>query len=108
LDGLDELNVLKCEQINICTGFIFRKAKEMLRELGYNVQEVKITGKTQELAEEEFLKSLEKRGVESIEKLRNIRSFKKFLKWVHEDLENRERFVKTGWKKWEEHRENGI
>ncbi len=105
LEGLDELEVLKSEPIHICTGYIFKSAKEILEELGYTVKEVKIIGETQKLAEEEFFKSLEKRGIGITEKLRDIRSFPKFLQWVHEDLETREKYVKTGWKKWKELRE---
>lgn len=106
LEGLDELAAPESEPIHICTGYIFKTAKETLRDLGYTVKEVKITGKTQELAEEEFLNSLEKRGVGAKENLRDIRSFPKFLQWVHEDLKKREKYVKTGWKKWRDHRES--
>jgi hypothetical protein len=105
LDGLDELEVPITEPVHICTGYIFRKAKETLRELGYIVKEVKIVGRTQKFAEEEFLKSLEEMGVGIVEKLKEIRSFKGFLNWVHEDLENREKYVKTGWKRWKKHRD---
>ncbi|MBD3207685.1 hypothetical protein GF319_15255 [Candidatus Bathyarchaeota archaeon] len=106
LDGLDELEVPITEPIHICTGYIFKKAKETLNELGYFVKEVKIMGRTQELAEEEFLKSLEKIGVGMVENLRDIRSFNGFLNWVREDIEKRENYVKTGWKRWKEHRES--
>jgi hypothetical protein len=105
LEGLDELEVPKSEPIHICTGYIFKSAKEILEDLGYSVKEVKIIGETQEQAEEEFLKSLEKRGIGVAENLRNIRSFPKFLQWVQENLEYREKYVKTGWEKWKELRE---
>jgi hypothetical protein len=105
LEGLDELEVPKSEPIHICTGYIFKSAKEILEDLGYSVKEVKIIGETQEQAEEEFLKSLEKRGIGVTENLRNIRSFPKFLQWVNENLESREKYVKTGWEKWKELRE---
>ncbi len=62
--------------------------------------ERRITGATQELAEEEFLKSLSRLGVGDPEEVAEMRSFDAFLDWVLEDLEERERFVKTGWKAW--------
>ena len=104
LNGIDELNIRKSESLHICTGYIFTSAKETLREIGYNVVESRITGRTQELAEEEFLKSLKRLGLGSIDYLRKIRSFNGFLKWVKEDLPGRERYVKTGWKSWVKHR----
>ena len=105
LNGIDELGIKRSEPLHICKGYVFTSAKETLREMGYKVVESKITGKTQELAEEEFLKSLERLGLGSIDRLREIRSFKGFLSWVKEDLPYREKYVKTGWKSWVKHRE---
>ena len=105
LEGIDELNIRKSEPLHICTGYIFTSAKETLREMGYKVVESKITGRTQELAEEEFLKSLERLGLGDAKSLGEMRSFNGFLKWVKEDLPRRERYVKTGWKSWDKHRE---
>ncbi|MBN2335012.1 hypothetical protein JXL21_05590 [Candidatus Bathyarchaeota archaeon] len=104
LEGIDALNVERNEPLHICTGYIFTSAKETLRELGYTVKEVKITGATQELAEREFIASLVRLGVGSRGETAEMRSFEGFLEWVHEDLGGRERFVKTGWKSWEKHR----
>jgi hypothetical protein len=105
LEGIDELDVEQGETLHICTGYIFSSAKETLTELGYKVKEVKITGATQELAERTFVESLVRLGVGSHEEVSEMRSFDGFLEWVHEDLEHRERFVKTGWKSWSKHRE---
>jgi hypothetical protein len=105
LEGIDELGVTPGEPLHICTGYVFSSAKETLRELGYRVKEVKITGATQELAERAFVESLVGLGVGRIGEVAGMRSFDGFLEWVHEDLEQRERFVKTGWKSWAKHRE---
>ena len=105
LDGLDDLDVQKTEPIHICTGYIFEKAEETLRELGYKVTEVKIEGKTQDLAERTFIESLVRQGIGSFSEIASMRSFNGFLAWVKEDLPHRERYVKTGWKNWEKHRD---
>jgi hypothetical protein len=88
----------------MCTGFILSNAYETLKELGYKVIPVKITGATQDIAEEEFIKHLERFGVQ-IEEAKKVRSYNGFLTWLKENLEDRERFVKTGWKRWKHIRE---
>jgi len=105
LEGLDALSVEKTEPIHICTGYIFEHAKDTLRELGYKVTEVKIEGKTQDLAEKTFIQSLVKQGIGPFNEVAAMRSFNGFLAWVKEDLAHRERFVKTGWKNWVKHRD---
>jgi len=105
LEGIDELGVARGESLHICTGYIFSSAKETLMELGYRIKEVKITGATQELAEKTFVESLVRLGVGGYREIEGMRSFDGFLDWVHDDLEHRERFVKTGWKSWAKHRE---
>lgn len=105
LEGIDELGVEQGEPLHICTGYVFSSAKETLMELGYRIKEVKITGSTQELAEKTFVESLVRLGVGGHSEIEGMRSFDGFLEWVHDDLEHRERFVKTGWKSWAKHRE---
>ena len=105
LEGVDELGVAPGEPLHVCTGYVLSSAKETLRELGYRVRDVKITGATQELAEETFVESLVRLGVGSRGEVAAMRSFNGFLEWVHGDLEHRERFVKTGWRSWARHRE---
>ncbi len=104
LEGLDELKVPKTEAIHICTGYVFEHAEDTLRELGYKVTEVKIEGKTQELAERTFIESLVEQGIGTYREISAMRSFNGFLDWVKEDLPNREQYVKTGWKNWKKHR----
>ncbi|TRO55846.1 hypothetical protein E2P71_02285 [Candidatus Bathyarchaeota archaeon] len=106
LEGLDDLKAPKTEAIHICTGYIFEQAEDTLRELGYKVTEVKIEGKTQELAERTFIESLVKLGIGSFDEVASMRSFNGFLEWVAEDLPHREKYVKTGWKNWKKHRED--
>ena len=105
LEGLDKLQVPKSEAIHICTGYIFEHAEDTLRELGYKVTEVKIEGKTQDLAEKTYIESLVKQGIGSFSEIASMRSFNGFLDWVKEDLAHREQYVKTGWKNWAKHRD---
>ena len=99
-EGMERLRVSKDEPIHICNGYILSKAREALIEEGYTIEGVKIVGPTQELAEREFLKSLVRLGIGDMTTVASMRSFNSFLAWVHEDLEARERFIKTGWTSW--------
>jgi hypothetical protein len=105
LDGIDNLKISKDEPIHICTGYIFKNARESLKQLGYQTVEAKIIGATQTLAEIEFLNHLERLGLGKASELRNIRSFNGFLDWLREDPENRKQYFKTGWKSWPRLRE---
>jgi len=104
LEGLKALSVNICEPIHMCTGYLFTEARKTLRELGYQVIDVRITGATQELAEAEYVKSLVEMGVGTHRKVASMRSFDGFLAWVTEDLAARERYVKTGWSSWNKYR----
>ena len=106
--GMERLRVSQDEPIHICTGYIISKAREALIEEGYTVEGVKIVGPTQELAEREFFKSLVRLGIGDMTSVASMRSFNSFLAWVHEDLEGRESFVKTGWTSWPRLREGSA
>ncbi len=100
LRGLSHLRASREEPIRTCHGYILSEARRMLAERGYMVEDVKIRGETQEMAEREFIRSLSRLGMGDEHHLRRIRSFKGFLRWVMEDLEGREIYVKTGWPSW--------
>jgi hypothetical protein len=104
-EGVEKLQISQDEPIHICTGYILLRAREALIEEGYTVENVKIMGPTQELAEREYLKSLVRLGVGDMSTVASMRSFNSFLAWVHQDFEARERFVKTGWSSWARLRE---
>jgi len=107
LEGVGALEVTRWEPIRICTGYVLTKAKERLIVEGFRVRGVKITGATQELAERTFIESLTKLGVGDHYSISSMRSFDGFLRWVHGDLESRERYVKSGWSSWSKHRVQG-
>jgi hypothetical protein len=99
-DGIEALNVNVNESLHVCSGYILSEARTVLKEQGFRIIPTKITGATQELAEVEFIKSLVRLGIGGEENVAGMRRFKSFLGWVLEDLEDRERFVKTGWPSW--------
>lgn len=79
--------------IRICTGAIFSRVYPFLEEKGYSYEYFKITGKTQDLAENTFNEYLSKIGCP--------RGYKQMKKWLHEDYENRIRYAKSGWREFE-------
>ena len=99
-EGVVALNVSMEEPIHICKGYILSRARESLKEKGFNVVSATIRGETQTLAEEEFIRSLARMGVGDESTIAGMRSFNGFLRWVLEDLDERERYVKTGWPAW--------
>jgi len=99
-EGVEKLCVSKDEPIRVCTGYILSGVREALEREGYTVVPSRITGAAQELAEEEFVRSLVRLGVAGEAEVRRMRRFSSFIRWVLADLEGRERFVKTGWKAW--------
>lgn len=107
LGGVEVLSVSKEEPIHICTGYILSKAREELRDKGFKVVPMRIGGETQALAEREFIRSLARMGVGDESTIAGMRSFNAFLRWVLEDLDARERYVKTGWPAWPRLRKGG-
>jgi hypothetical protein len=105
MDGIKQLGITQDERLYICSGYIFSDARELLGSIGYTVVKKKIVGATQEFAEKEFVKSLTRLGVGDEATVTSMRSFDSFLEWALEDLDERERFVKTGWSSWPKLRE---
>lgn len=97
-DAMKYLGVDSEEEVRICTGYILSKARRLLSEKGYNVKPAKITGETQRLAEQMFLRTLRKLGL-SLDEENPKRRFRKLLEWVSGNPA-REKYVKTGWKSW--------
>lgn len=100
LDGLKKLNVSKNEKVKICSGYVLSRARIRLIKDGYRVEISKIVGETQILAEETYLKTLEKYGVDSSKftLTSGALRFRKLIEWVLEDPVIRVRYVKSGWK----------
>jgi len=85
----------------VCSGYVLSSIRRYLRERGFHVVKVEITGELQERVERGYVEWCIEVGVPP-EKLGDKRSFWAFLEWVAEKPEVRERLVKTGWKSWQQ------
>jgi len=83
----------------VCTGYVLSSIREYLRDQGFDVEEVKITGELQEIVERSYVRWCIEVGVPA-ERLEDKKRFWTFLDWVAERPELREKLVKTGWKSW--------
>ncbi len=99
-EGVESLGVSKDEPVRVCTGYILSEVRRALADEGYRVVPSRITGVTQEFAEEEYIRHLSRLGVGTPDQARRLRGFDSMLAWVLRDVDKRERFVKTGWKSW--------
>ena len=87
----DEKTVFK-----VCSGYVLSAAVGFLQSRGLRVAETRIIGELQEKVERGFRNWCEEIGIPA-----EKRNFRALLDWVAEDLEFREKFVKTGWKSWQ-------
>jgi len=100
------IEVMKADRatlFQVCSGYVLSAARRFLREEGYPVEEVEVTGELQERVERSFLKWCMEVGVPqdvlSPESGKN--RFWALLKWVGDNPKAREGLVKTGWKSWQ-------
>ncbi|MCW3975561.1 MAG: hypothetical protein NWE86_04890 [Candidatus Bathyarchaeota archaeon] len=83
----------------VCSGYVLSSIRKHLRERGFRVEEVEITGELQEMVERGYIRWCKEMGVPT-ERLEDKRRFWTFLEWVAEKPRLRENLVKTGWKSW--------
>ncbi len=83
----------------VCSGYVLSSIRRHLRELGFRVEEVEVTGELQEKVERSYIRWCKEMGVPA-EKLEDKRRFWTLLEWVAEKPKIREKLVKTGWKSW--------
>jgi hypothetical protein len=88
--------------VEICTGYVNSRSKEVLREAGYEVKVTEITGLLQnelEMRFKEYIVTLGYREYFDPKETRDPASaFNKVIKWICEDPETRMKIAKTGWK----------
>jgi len=104
LEAIQELDILKTEDIHLCTGSCFDKAREYLKTEQYNLNDAKIEGYLQDQVEQTYLNHLvDVYGITS--KKLTVESGKKrfFLlyNWVTQDFPRRQHFVKSGFEGWQ-------
>jgi hypothetical protein len=85
----------------VCSGYVLSSIRRYLRDNGFSVEEVEITGELQERVEKAYLEWCVEVGVPP-ERLKGERRFWTFLEWIAEKPKIREKLVKTGWKSWTE------
>jgi hypothetical protein len=85
----------------VCSGYVLSGIRRHLRERGFKVEEVKLTGELQEKVERGYLRWCKEMGVPA-ERLEDERRFWTFIGWIAERPELREKLVKTGWESWKE------
>jgi len=83
----------------ICSGYVLSSIRKYLRNIGFRVEEIEVTGDLQEMVERSFGNWCKEVGIE-FERLNGKRNFNTFLEWVAENPNLREKLVKTGWKSW--------
>jgi hypothetical protein len=88
-------------RFKVCSGYVLSSIRRHLRDQGFNVEEVEITGDLQEMVERSYVKWCKEVGVPT-EKLGDTRRFWILLEWVAEKPKIREKLVKTGWKSWKQ------
>ncbi len=83
----------------VCSGYVLSSIRTRLRELGFKVEEVEVTGELQEKVERGYIRWCKEMGA-PVERLEDKGRFWTFLEWVAESPRFREKLVKTGWESW--------
>lgn len=103
-DGLKELNFQKDNEIiRLCRGNIFDEVRSYFVENGINYEDAIIKGKLQDAVEGKLVDYLRNNlGIRSknLTKKSGAKRFFILFNWVCYDFDNREKYVKSGFKKW--------
>jgi hypothetical protein len=103
-EGLEELNFQnKTEKVELCRGNIFDEVRNYFIEEGINYEDTIVEGKLQDAVEGKLIEHLRNDiGVRSKQLTRKsgAKRFFVLFNWVCYDFFKREKFVKSGFKKW--------
>jgi len=103
-DGLRELNFKKdTEIVHLCRGNIFDQVRSYFLEEGINYEDAIVEGKLQDAVEGKLIEHLRNDlNVRSrnLTKKSGARRYFVLFSWVCYDFFNREKYVKSGFKKW--------
>ncbi len=103
-EGLKELNFQhQIEKVELCRGNIFDKVRNYFIEEGINYEDAIVEGKLQDAVEGKFINHLRNDiGVRSRQLTTKSGAKRYFIlfNWVTYDFFKREKFVKSGFKKW--------
>jgi len=86
----------------VCSGYVLSGVRRYLRDQGFNVKVIRVSGELQERVEEGYLDWCREVGVPSrvLKPESGKNRFWAILNWVKERPDVREGLVKTGWKSW--------
>ena len=103
-EGLQELHFQnRIEKVELCRGNIFDHVRNYFLEEGINYEDAIVEGKLQDAVEGKLIKHLRyDLGVRSkrLTKKSGAKRFFVLFNWVSYDIYNREKYVKSGFKKW--------
>ncbi|MEJ2276954.1 MAG: hypothetical protein P8Y70_04280 [Candidatus Lokiarchaeota archaeon] len=102
-DGLETLDFDKnIDEILLCRGDCFDLVRETFDQEGINYKPAIIEGKLQDAVEGRLVSHLRKLGVKSnkLTKKSGAKRYFVLFNWLSRDFPNREKFVKSGFKKW--------
>jgi hypothetical protein len=104
IEAIKELKITKTEDIHLCTGSCFDKAREYLNSEQFNLRDAKIEGYLQDQVEQTYLNHLQDMYGIASKKLTVDSGKKRFFllyNWVTQDFPRRELFVKSGFEGWQ-------
>lgn len=93
------------EKIEICQGYMFDQAREILDAKHVNYSSTKITEPLQSRVEKTFQEYALNLGLlpQYVKYTRYPLHFHRILRWVYADYDNRANLCKTGWKSWKKY-----
>ncbi|MFT9493454.1 hypothetical protein [Anaerosolibacter sp.] len=102
---LNKLSVFKDEEIEVCRGYMFDRARVWLKENGYNHISTSIEDPLQTCVEATFESYTIGLGLpkQFLNYTKYPFHFHRLLRWVYADYENRYPLCKTGWKSWKKY-----
>jgi len=95
-------NKVTRETVEICRGYMFEKLRHWLDANGYCWYRTHISGRIQEIVEQNFMLYTMRLGVPEayLKYTKYPFHFHKLLRWVFADYNNRISLCKTGWQSW--------
>jgi hypothetical protein len=101
--AFDLLYVQPWETIEVCRGYMFESLSKWLCGSGYTWYRTHITGRVQEIVEDNFTLYTVRLGLPMhyIKYTRYPFHFHKLLRWVFSDFDSRIALCKVGWKCWQ-------
>lgn len=101
-EAFKALNVHRNETVEICRGYMFEKLRLWLNANGYCWYRTQISGRIQEVVEQNFMLYTIRLGVPEpyIKYTKYPFHFHKLLRWVFANYDERISLCKTGWQSW--------